>query len=448
MTVSATSSITPSPVDRYLVRTQGPTKNVIGQVWDTSIQYGTQGASILGKVGLTFAGFLMILGGAIGKTLAPEKTAWDLLSLVSMIGGAIMSFIGFGKLWKVDSKTQTQSMPEAHEKVSSALDDICKPLVKECSNLDPAFLKVNDFSSKITRGNKDSNLRTLVINLFNNLSGDELTDRIGSYLGGPAKKVIHFANQSYSTQELKDKIALLLGYIVSSRDADDDPTCKNILETRLKDDEVEKGQCKLLSILPDEFNLVYEVARDYERSHNQTGKENPLSYMFTKKAEDLETVLSSTGGSAAKDEVLNYLNSYTDTYNKFKVLAQAINYVLKYEGGEGQALTSETSRNAALIRQALVTAFRLQGKDNSEILQQLKRIYEGDERNQGSKTGLATKIKELETYKDSLIQMIAKGKVNIRLFDKSGREQSSNVAKIFPSGINLIEVREVTPEPV
>lgn len=449
MTISATSSVTASPVDRYLVRTQ-TSKGVVdqvGQVTNTVLEYGKQGVGVIGNVWLAFSGFLMILGGAIGKTLAPEKTAWDLLSLVAMIGGAITSIMGFGKLWKANNKAQEQPIPEAHEKVSDILDSTLKPLVKECNNLDPAFLKVNDFSSKITRDSKDPGLRTLAINLFNGLSGDELAGRINSHIGGAPKR-IHFANQSYTTAELKDKIALLLGYIVSSRDTEDDPAYKDILENRLKDEDVEKGQCRLLSILPNEFSLVYEVARDYERYHNQAGQENPINYIFTRKVEDLETILSSTGGSAAKDDALNYLRSYTDTYNKFKVLEQAIKYVLNHEDQASRALTSGTSRNAALIRQALVTAFCLKGKDNSEVLQELKRIYEGDERNPGSKTGLATKIKELETYKDLLIQIITKGKVNVRFFDKSGREPNSNIGNIFPSGINLIEIREVTPEPV
>lgn len=448
MTVTATSSISASPVDRYLVRTQ-TSKNIIGQTTDTLLQYGRQGLNIGGKVGLTFAGFLMILGGAIGKTIAPEKTAWDLISLVAMIGGAIMSFIGFGKLWQADKKNETLPLPEAHEKVSKVLDDTLKPLVKECTDLDPPFLKVGDFSSRIAKGEKDLGLRNLAVNLFSNLSGDELRNCINSYIGGTARKVIHFANRFYSTQDLKDKVALLLGYVVSSRDTNDDAVYKNIVETYLKDDDVEKGQCELLSILPEEFNLVYEVARGYDKNHNQAGQEKPLSYMFTRSVEDLENILSQTAGGSTKDSALNYLRSYADTYNKFKVLAQAISYVLKYEGQDNSnTVTSTTSRNAALIRQALVCALRLKANNNTEILQQLKRIYEGDERNTGSKAGLLSKIKEMDSYRDSLIQMIGRGKVNIRFFDKAGRDPNSNVGKIFPTGINLIEIREVMPEPV
>ena len=437
-----------SLLNPYLVNRRSPNgtstnTGLLGQAVSTISQQVQSSAHIFHGVSHFLVGFVSLFASAVAASLLKDNTLADWLSKVGVIAGGIIAGTGIYKLLKFNKSKKEELPPDSHFRVNPTLEKDLKTVVSNIADIDQSYKKLNCSSSLLCQGKSDSNLRKEAIKLLELRLKDDFVSKIADYTGG-ANCVVDNAKgpgEALTQSELRDELAVLLGYLVSSRSTDD-ATYKDIVETKLKDSEVEAGNCKLMKILPADFNLVYTIARAYDKEHNQASQEDSITSKFNRAIEtDLETKLSSTSGSSDKDAALKYLLDFQNTHNYLKTLRQAITYVLS-EPQNGREDTVR-ARNIAIIRQALVTAFKIKGNDLATINEQLVNILNGDSRNTGDKKGLTARIGELDTHLTKIQEMIGRSKT--RLICES-EELVFNT--IFPSSIGLVKFKETQPVPV
>ena len=437
-------------------RAQTATQGYVDQAISTVKKYAPEVARTFDGWVNIVVGFLGLLWGSIGSTFFKDNTAADWLSKIGIVVGGIFSVLGLSKLYKYSANKKQEPQVDAHFQLSTGLANNIKSEVVKIADIDPGFKKLNFLTSKLTKGNVEQSLRTSLVSLFKHRISNEFKDKITGYSGG-SQMVIDNANgpnEPLNYFELKDYLALLAGNIVSLRTDDSSDFYKELIETHLKDSDVDSllqdgdirsCKCDLLKLLPDDFNLVYAISRRYDRDHNQAGQDKSVLDTFNRDVEkdkDLEVKLATQGRSTEKDNALNYLSCFENQYNYIKVVRQAITYVLSVERENNQT-DPKKARNAAILRNALVMAFRLKGKNFSEIHEQLDKILRGDPSNTGDKKGVDAKLKEMEVYFGKIKDMILRGKTQISYENVELVHNS-----IFPRSLELIRFKEQQPQPV
>ncbi len=410
------------------------TYNVLSTFGDYGKKFGSASLSIFSFLG----GLAGIVGGSIGATFFKDNTSADWLSKLAIIGGTILSGKGVYELIKFTRTRNDMDLPDAHFRVSETLE-------RELSNSLPWVNSNRDSSLKISQyivnNVSDSNLRARANEVFKSLTDNEFKNIVSHYNGGAEITIDNGAgiNTPISLKEYKDKLAMLIGYIVGSTPAvptADDFTNK-LTTSLMKDDEVIVGNCELFKLLPDEFNLVYSAARYYDKSHKD---EDSIQKEFASLLADLEP-MKVIGEGPAKQKAWDKLKGFEKASQNLKVLSRSIEYVLEAENKEKEGgITPESKRNAAVVRQALVAGLGLRGNSIDEIHQVLKTVLNKSEPTAGTvKKGINDRLSELRGIQEQIKQKIDDGTfVCCRLQSAELKFDS-----IFPADADYFEFKEV-----
>lgn len=391
-----------NPFNPYLAQRRGAGGgDILSDTWG----YLEKGAKVGGKIGLTFAGFLLLVVGALGKTLAPNGTAWDIGSMFAMIGGAIMSFWGFVQFWKTDKKITPDDLPDSHHKVDSKLELELRTAAQNIANIDPYFENQDFTRSRIFRSSSNSTLRDHTITLLKQRVKPQFMNTLGSYKGG-ADLVVDNANgpdKPLTIAEIKDSNAALVAYIIAGGPSGAVPTgdYSNLLKSTFLD---ESNPVNIFPLLPGEFNLVYTVAKYWKEKNidpvEANRSVNQLVAVPVQGAGNLKEKLSKAPGSTEKENARTHLSNFEREYNYAKTLEQAIAYVLKIEGQDPASVDAKSLRNAAVLRYALVSGLNINAADLKSVYRSLHTILGND------KTNLRSQVKKLNDYNGQIQQSI------------------------------------------
>ncbi|MBI3308639.1 MAG: hypothetical protein HYZ79_04635 [Candidatus Melainabacteria bacterium] len=119
-----TGATYPNNISPHLRHSEGVGRFGIEDIGRQLYDYGQQGLKLGSSIGLTFVGFLALLAGSIGKTLAPDKSSFDLLSLFGIIAGGIMSAIGLFKITKIGSNNKEFSLDELQDETIGLIGNL------------------------------------------------------------------------------------------------------------------------------------------------------------------------------------------------------------------------------------------------------------------------------------------------------------------------------------
>ena len=442
MTLSAPAISPAAPrLNRYFKQAgasnlSNQTYNVLSTFGDYGKKFGSASLSIFSFLG----GLAGIVGGSVGATFFKDNTSADWLSKLAIIGGTILSGKGVYELIQFTRTRNDMDLPDAHFKVNQTLE-------RDLSNSLPWVNSNPDSSLKISQGivnnTSDTNLRARANEVFNLWTNNEFKNIVSHYNGGAEITIDNGAgiNTPISLKEYKDRLAMLIGYIVGSTPvapSADDFTNK-LTTTIMKDDEVVAGNCELFKLLPDEFNLVYSAARYYDKSHKD---EDSIQNEFASLVGDLEP-MKVVGEGPAKQTAWDKLRGFEKASQNLKVLSRAIEYVLEAENKEKEGtIDPQSKRNAAVIRQALVAGLGLRGNNIDEIHQALKIILNRYEPSAGTtKKGINDRLSELRGIQEQVKQKIDDGTfVCCRLQSAELKFDS-----IFPADADYFEFKEVSP---
>lgn len=391
-----------NPFNPYLAQRRGAGGgDILSDTWG----YLEKGAKVGGKIGLTFAGFLLLVVGALGKTLAPNGTAWDIGSMFAMIGGAIMSLLGFFQFWKTDKKITPDDLPDSHHKVDSKLEKKLRTCIQNISNTDPYFAEQDFIKSRIFRSSGNSTLRSQAIELLGHRANQQFKNTLGSYRGG-ADLVVDNANgpdKPLTVNEIKDSNAALVAYIISSSPGGTLPTddFANRLNSTLLN---ESSAANMFSLLPDEFNLVYTVAKYWKEKNIDPAPadknvDKVIALPVSGGTDNLKSKLKSNV-SGERETAKTKLSDFEREYNYAKTLEQAIAYVLKIDGQDPASVDAKSLRNAAVLRYALIAGLNINAADLKSVYKRLREAL-GDENN-----ALRAEVKKLNDYNGQIQQSI------------------------------------------
>lgn len=383
--------ISPSPLERYF--TQQKTGNTLTNAVSTAGKELPKATNFLTNLFISISGLVLTTISGAAKSLFPEGTFVDRFALFGIFIGAITSIFGGIRLYKGYSQgTSDKTVNPRSVKIS---DQLSKDIAETLGNL--SVESNNDFklAKKVLEGTKDDKVRKAVIELLKlyrtrHKDGDFIiqllqdTDEFCFKNGGGNDTTL-------LTSELKDRIALLISYIVGTADKVDgkitDPDAKTILETDLNLKDLESGANQELAhlLLPPEFTCVYQAARNYKSNH--LGKNLSIKEIIT-----LDKTLKDNLTSTVIDNqelAEGQLNKFVDQYNYLKALKEAINFVNKIEGTNNT--DKKLVRKAFIIKSALIAGLELDTREPKvSIDHQLKVILsDGD-------IGLNKKIEEVE----------------------------------------------------
>ncbi len=341
---------------------------------------------VLGLVGLT--------GGITLAAIFKEGTLADWGSKILAFMGLIFGIFGVKDLMNFNKSKKSELAPEPHRiRISEVLSTGCKSAEAAIISQDLRFKEKFDPSNPgLVNANSAAALRPQIIDLLKNYTNDEIVSKLTSDDGGYEPVFSNISEDPISYNSLRDRVAVLLGNVVSSRTDDNPlgvPAFANILT-------VDKLDEKLAKILPNEFDVVFNLARFY--ADTQYKKNDSIESLIggEDKIADLNAVLAvAPMEGPSSDKAYEYLTTLQNAENFLKVLKQVIVYVK-----DNSASTDpKIARNVLILRQALITGFRLKGNNLSEINQQLQNIVNGVEISPTEKYfGLDAKITQLEEH--------------------------------------------------
>jgi len=442
-----TGATYPNNISPHLRHSEGVGRFGIEDIGRQLYDYGQQGLKLGSSIGLTFVGFLALLAGSIGKTLAPDKSSFDLLSLFGIIAGGIMSAIGLFKITKIGSQANSNTNVGSNY-TSDGAKEALNSLIEFDSKYhgDPVDIR----NSKLYMNNVGAIDDATKDNLSKNMLSyyDECLSQIQKRYTNLQPKTplpkVTIGNKEFSLDELQDETIGLIGNLIFLRGNSDFNTAqvngvslKSKLDPVIGDDGVNQNY---LDLLPTNYLLVYNAARGYVDGH--MGKNDSVKGIFEGRLtsllgstgcginslDKLKTVLAE-GNHTNKKSAWEYLNEVETNNNTLRILDQAIKYVMEHSNSEDQL----KARQAFRLRQALIAGFRLEGKTFNDFIESIRIIKDGD----GTSKGLAKKIEELSEYQRKIREeVISKPGVGIK-------EEAYNVNDVFPRRLGLIEFVEV-----
>lgn len=411
-------------------------------------QYGKAGletgVNVGGSVGLTFVGFLALLAGAIGKTIAPDKSSFDLLSLFGIIAGGIMSAFGLYKVATVGSKAVPKSTGSGY--VVEGVEDVINSIKRFDKNAQKPYDKgtrsklfMNDFDG-ITQDDKD-NLRQNIFKYYR-ICLNELHSRYSNLRTDKAPPTVKIGEREFDVESLGDEVINMLGNLVYLRNETDisadkigEESLDDIVSELLDEDQGAVVE-RYAPLLPHNFNVVYKAARKYVTDHI-TEKDSVKKIIEEKLQEQLGsegcnniddlsklTNLLATGTHSQKKKAWQYLNEIEELHNTLTILDRAIKYVIKHSESEDKVRAQKACR----LRQALICGFNLKGNSILQIYDNLGEIQDGA----NGVEALNKKVVDLKGFTDTLKADVLKSEAKIRI-------QPREIDDVFPRNLGLFE---------
>ncbi len=390
------AKVNPNPLRKFLAQQNS--------TLDTAQSLIERGGKKLAKVGSFGTNLFLLLSGifvtgafGLGKSLAPDHTFIDKFSLVGIIGGLITSIFSVIRMLKgytSETKNEQQNVPE---------DNVSKELSKRAAEAvgKLSIESNNDFklARKVLDVTKDDEVRKATIELLE-------TYRASDSNGDFRQRMLQIAddgersfkngggnNVPLLVSELRDRMSLLIAYIVGTADRNDgtisdgDKATK-ILKTDLNLEDLEdtekQKKLDLVNLLPSEFVCVYQAARNYKLNHS--GKDTSTQTIVTVN----DTLKNNLTASKVDDQKVaeDELNNFINQYNYLKTLREAIKFVHKVETDKNAK--KELVKKAIIVKSALITGLELDRRDSNVSLEyQLRKILDDG-------IGLSKKVDEVE----------------------------------------------------
>lgn len=443
------------PIKRSTIESQkSGLGSVVSNVLDTSTSVVGKSISMVKPVVISIFGLFGLIGGGIMKTFFKDHTAADAGSLVLMILGGILGVFGlydFGKAFNNQKAQLQKNVEHTHEKVSDKLGTECKKAEKDLAALDPVLRDKEAIS--ITKGvlssNKANNIRAQVLAVLSKYTDPELKVWVNNYASGIEPALVNISKEPVSRSDFRDRIALLLGNAVSSRSDDNDLSINyfgdilrtpELIQSPSSDATDDIKQAEIVNMLPEDFAIVFNVARYYADNHRL--KNNSLNGLIgdDNDIKILETLVQKPHESEEKKYAKVYLDQLQNAENYFNVLKSAIDYVLSKSTDPDE----KTLRNITILRQALVCGLRIKAKDSAEIDKRLREVKNGVSAGGVDYVGLDDKVKLIKGHQDTKIEPIRLNEDKDKrpvLFPFERQEKSMDEI-CFLSGVNLSEYSE------
>lgn len=380
-------------------------------VMDVVSTHGKDAAGFVKNLSLTLAGTGIIGLSGIGKSIAPDNTFFDKFSLVGIIIGAITAIWGGVGLYNGNKQIKQAEIPATPFTIDNTVASNITDTVKELGiNPNTHFT----LSNYIVDGDRSRapqlrdhcyNLAMQWIdpnngfmNIINSNNGrNELNFENGNGI-----------NSNITSEQLKERMAILLGYVVGSRANANalDTESRNITDLLCLDqieDPDTSGRCEIELMLPDEFILLYSAARHYKLNHMDRddsissdslqlrGVTTPISQT------DTVTNLGLASGDPAKDAAKDNAKRVANSRNYLRSLQKGIEFVIEVEKTKqsGQTVDATRQRDADILRSALVTGLGLHVTGITDTVDKLERILNGHTSNSpGTATGTPTSLKD------------------------------------------------------
>ena len=350
----------------------------------------------------------------IGKSIAPDHTFFDRFSLVGIILGAITAIFGATGLYRGEKEVEKIEVPPTPFTIKDTVAKDLSDLVKEVSGNPNDRFKI---SNNIVDGNRAANLRTDCYDLVKKWA-DPVSGFIDKLESNENKSVLEFihgngTNSNITSTELKERFALLIGYIIGSRGtapiASDAPSNDILTDiNKLVLAKIEKGESKWEALLPDEFTLLFSAASHYKEKHMDTETSIKTEFQDKINLTTMKTSLSSPRGSTPKDTAKKQIGEVINSRNYLKSLQKGIEFVIQVEGERksGKKVDSGRQRDADILRNALVAGLQLMVKDRDDTVKQLDAILKGHADNKpasaggttGTQKGLNEKIGDMDKF--------------------------------------------------
>ncbi len=402
------------------------------------------GAAIGAAATFTFGTFAELIPG---KDSVPD---WFFKFLAG--GGAVFSGYFLYRVWNLIKKDKRADVPTPFTLEGEHDPNLVQKIGNSVAIVSANPDEVLKLSQDIIKGKSSDNTITEARNLFRYWTDKEIKNIV---TGNKGRSEFVFdngngINSPINLSNLKDRLAVLIGYTVGNKDNLTDPssTADTILTTSLKLSDIEDGKkFELDHLVPDEFAIVYSVARHYKTRHSLFDTDlisTSLAEIGSEaKIKNLKTDLKQPKGSTPEVTAINHLTKGTDSficnYNYLKVLQQSIEYVIKAENDSSSGkLTAGRTRNAAVLKAALIAGLELKipkTDTDTSITEQLKRILEGyatnPTNNLGSQKGVNDKAGELEKLLATLKET-SEGSVSINVTEEATKDKTYGNAFSYP----------------
>lgn len=346
---------------------------------------GTEIAGTVTKVGYGLAqiviGVITAIGSFISASLWKDHTLADWGSKV--LAAIALFFVGKGSwdIWKVGkSEGKEKACESTHLKIAN-YEDI-KTAEAEISKHDKQFLaKYDPTKVQIIRENKKDgpDLTTQASVYLDKIAGDDARKKLETISGGAPPKIEGVSEGPKDYDDYKDTVAWLSGYVV--KDFGDEVAGNYV------------------NALPEDFVRLYKIARWY--NNEQKGKDNSVTEIINYNGgiNCLSTYLSSPeprGNNYLRAR--EYLLENQNTQNFLKTVAKVVEYVR----ANFNSTDPKVARDVGILKQSLVCAFKLDGKNKSEIDRQLQIILDGDE----TSKSLKEKVRQIDEHFVQIDQLL------------------------------------------
>lgn len=397
------------------------TKQKATSVLDVVSSHGTDAAKFIKNLSLTLAGTGIIGFAGVGKSIAPDHTFFDKFSLVGIFIGAITAIWGGIGLYRGNQQIKQSELPLTPITIKDSTASEISDIVKEISsNPNDTF----QFSNDVVNGNRAAGLRDhcndLILKWTEPTTG--MIDVINSNKSRTEFLFEHGngTNSHITSQELKERIAILIGHVVGSRaNATLDAESQHLVVDMLCLDQIENpndwGTCELERLVPDEFTLLYTAARHYKLNHMDRDDSITDDSLILRDpggggtqtilATDTVTALSSTTRDPAKEDAKVDAGRVVNSRNYLRTLQKGIEFVTQVEREKksGGTVDATRQRDADVLRNALVAGLGLKVDDLEDTLTQLDNILKGSTSNSvgnatGTPRGLNEKVDALERF--------------------------------------------------
>ena len=441
--VNTGTSSTATTIARYYQRAKstatsastsilGTTKQAVSQAYTKGMPYLRGGTNFVYGIFNVIVGAVMGIASAIGATVAPDKSAFDILSKVGIVGALFFLVNG---VWKLSRKEtiEKEKLVFSPFLVSDKLGKSATKALEKVKELDNAYQSDLSFpeqadQSKIYSLNMDNaqSLRARAYELFKGYKDAVIDDlkanvqKLDKSQGPVDFTITRLRDEPISLSNLQLENALLLGYLVSSRQGrfKDDAICKQ-LRSVLGDSKVEEDS---ESVVSDHFKLVYEAARFYEENHVRDNKSINQLFAFpkdlasVKTISDLEKALTKEGPK--KNKLKEYLKNIEIHHGHLKVLQQAIKY----------AKDNRHTAKGREISSALICGFGFKG-NSDEVNARLEQVLNGVE-NGETLDGLKEKMTKFNEKFTDIDRVL-------RSENCPFLRESLDGDDVFPPGLNL-----------
>ncbi len=403
-------------------------------------------------LGVLIPGAAGVIFGSL-DAIIPGHNVPDAAAKIGTYGSFGLAGYFLYRVWKLikkDKQADARHPTPIKLHNETLVKDIGNSIAKVSANSD----EVLKLSQNIINGKSDDSIIPEARNLFRYWTDNDIKNIV---IGNEGRSEFVFDNGNgikspINLSDLKDRLAVLIGYTVGTKDLPDPfavitatnpgglSTADTILTNSLKLSDIEDGKkFELDHLVPDEFAIVYSVARHYKTRHDLFTNDlisTSLPEIGTEaKIKSLRADLKQAKGSpleeAARDHLMKGTDSFICNYNYLKVLQQSIEYVIKAENDSSSGkLTAGRVRNAAVLKAALIAGLELKiPKTDTDlsITEQLKRILGGYDSNPptglGSKKGVSAKADELEKLL-AILKEPSEGSVSINVTEEATKDKT------------------------